>query len=443
MADDDSPKSEPEIVAPAPAAPPPRSEPRYDPGVIEAEATEMHEAAPEPAAEPAVAEPVEEAAPEEPPPPEPPARSGGSGRPLLAGALGALIGAAIALAAAVWLDPRAAALDAANLRMTALDRSAAADAAAIAGFDKRLQTNEAGTAKSAGLDALDKRVAKLENAAGAGDPESALGQARAARDDAAKALATAQKALDLASAGTASTAPPAAPDTGPLAARIDKLEGEVAGLKPVSVDLSPLESRLATVEGALAAPKSEARVPATVAGPGGDGAAAAILAISLEQRLNAGAPFAPELAGLAQVGGDAAKLTALKPYADAGAPTIAALGVSFAKVAPAIAAAAAPAAPAASAGVMDRLVDNMRNLVRVHKVGETVGDDPGALAPRIAAALARGDLAAALEAYQRLPEAARQAGGDWLKVAQARLDAAAAAQALRAEAVDRLAAANH
>src|SRR5271154_1059635 len=118
MADDDSPKSEPEIVAPTPAAAPPRNEPRHDPGVIEAEATELHEAASEaePAPEPVAAEPADEPKPEEPATLDQPVPSAGFGRPLLAGALGALIGAAIALAAAIWLDPRAAALDAANQR---------------------------------------------------------------------------------------------------------------------------------------------------------------------------------------------------------------------------------------------------------------------------------------------------------------------------------------
>ena len=77
---------------------------------------------------------------------------------------------------------------------------------------------------------------------------------------------------------------------------------------------------------------------------------------------------------------------------------------------------------------MDRLLDHMRKLVRVRKVGEVAGDDVEALAPRISAALARGDLAAALEAYSRLPDAARQAGRDWAKAAEARRAAGVAAR---------------
>ena len=81
--------------------------------------------------------------------------------------------------------------------------------------------------------------------------------------------------------------------------------------------------------------------------------------------------------------------------------------------------------------------------MRVRKVGEVAGDDPGAQAARVSAALARGDLAAALDAYRRLPDAARQASADWGKAAEARLAAAVAAQSLRADAVARLAAAEN
>src|SRR5208282_116167 len=105
----------------------------------------------------------------------------------------------------------------------------------------------------------------------------------------------------------------------------------------------------------------------------------------LNERLDAGAPFAAELAALARLGADGAKLAALKPYADAGAPTAGALAVSFAKVAPSLVAAATPA----SGGLMDRLLDDMRKLVRVRKVGEAAGVDADALTARMSAALAR------------------------------------------------------
>ncbi len=231
---------------------------------------------------------------------------------------------------------------------------------------------------------------------------------------------------------------PASFDASALEARIGALEGELAGLKAGAVDLAALKDRVAKIEGALAAPKSETRVAAAEVAPDRGAAAEAILAISLNERLNAGAPFAEELAALARLGADAGKLSALKSFADAGAPTIAALSASFAKIAPSVIAAATPPS---SGGVIDRLLDHMRKLVRVRNVGEVARDDVEALAPNISAALARGDLFAALEAYHRLPEAARQASRDWAQAAEARRAAGVAAQGLRADAVGRLAAA--
>ena len=84
----------------------------------------------------------------------------------------------------------------------------------------------------------------------------------------------------------------------------------------------------------------------------------------------------------------------------------------------------------------------MRKLVRVRAVGEVAGDDP-ALVSQIEAALARGQAASALGIYARLPEAARKAGADWAKTADARVTADASAQSLRENAIGRLAAARN
>jgi hypothetical protein len=82
----------------------------------------------------------------------------------------------------------------------------------------------------------------------------------------------------------------------------------------------------------------------------------------------------------------------------------------------------------------------MRALVRVRRVGEAAeNDESEPPAARIGAALERGDLGAALEAYGRLPGASRAAGGPWADVAKAHEAAAKAATALRADAIGRLA----
>jgi hypothetical protein len=432
MADEPSPISEPEIVEPAPGAVPPSREPRHDPGVIEGEATEIHDGPP-PA--PLVAEPPSGEEPASPEPaavpaadaPAPGIRPGPRwpSLPFVVAALGALFGAALALAAASLLEPRAGALDAAGRRLAALERGVEGQSAAAADFERRLaalETGAAGLAKTAAGDS-----AKVEAAAA---------EARAARADAAKALSAAGQPA----AGPTTGGAPAAFDASAFEARLGALESEWTGLKAGAADLGSVKDRLDKLESALAAPKSEARVAAAEGAAKRGGAAAAILAISLNERLNAGAPFPGEWAALARLDADGGKMAALKPFADAGAPTVAALAAAFAKLAPSVAAAATPAA---EGGAVDRLLDHIRKLVRVRKVGEIAGDDPQALASRVAASLARGDLAAALDAYRRLPDAARQASADWGKAAEARLAAAVAAQSLRADAVARLAAAEN
>ncbi|HEY1944497.1 MAG TPA: hypothetical protein VGH40_20480 [Roseiarcus sp.] len=434
MVDETSPKSEPEIVSPTPG-PLPSREPRHDPGVIDGEATEIHASQPAPPetdeVTPDAEEPAADPAPERPP---------SAARPFLAALAGALIGGAAAFTAVWFLDPRAGEFEPVMARLAALEHQADADKEGAAALDKRLralEANEAATAKASTLDALAKRVAGLESAAGKNEAaQTALSEARAARADAAKALALAGQA-------GARPAPqdgqPSASQANALEARLAKLESEISALEPAAADLGPIKDRLSRVEAALAAPKSETRVSPSEDAAGG-GATAAVLATSLVDRLDAGAPYAQELAALTRLGADGAKLAALKPYAESGAPTLASLRADFLKRAPAVAAAATPPE---EGGVMDRLIDHMRKLVRVHNVGEPATNDPEALTSRIAAALARGDLAAALEAYRRLPEPAQRAAADWAKSAEARQGAGEAALALRADAVSRLAAAKH
>ena len=70
---------------------------------------------------------------------------------------------------------------------------------------------------------------------------------------------------------------------------------------------------------------------------------------------------------------------------------------------------------------------------------ETTGDDPEAIVSRIEAECRRGDIAAALATFDKLPEAARQAAGDWPVKARARQAADGALQSIREAAIGRLA----
>jgi hypothetical protein len=396
--------------------------------VVEGDATEIGEPAPEPPPEePLAAEAVEDQPTPEPkvfeppPPPPPPARR--SGFPFLASLLGALVGAAAALAAAWFYDPRADQLRDIAARQSALESAASEQSAATKAL-------AAGAAKASAVQALDKRLGALETAAI--KPDALL----AAQADASAAREAATKALALAGQpGAPGEAPAAAPDP-----RIGKLENDLSALSARVADLTGLGDRVAKLDSALAAPKSETRVSAAEISQEVDPASQAIAAIALEQRLRAGEPFASEWAALTRLRADPPSLAALKPYSETGAPTAAALAASFAKVAPAMFAAVTPES---TGGPMDKLIDHMRKLVRVHAVGEVPGEEPDALVSQVEAALARGQVAVAMGIYARLPEAARKASADWAKTAEARASADAAARQLRESAIAHLAAAKN
>jgi hypothetical protein len=404
MAEDSIPNAEPEISAPPPSVPP--SPARPDPGVIDGEAVEIRD---------------ETDGRTEPPPGDGPSPAESTRLPsyvvpAAAGFGGAILGAALALLGAWLIEPRAGALDEAGARLTAIEKTADAQKTEAAALGKRVATLETDAVKASALDALGRRVGALESAQG--ETKAALDEAHA---DAAKALAAAQAAPV-----STTAAAPAAPSA--LEPRLAKIES----------DLAAADARLIRLEGATdAAPKSDARV-AMATGGSQNAASIAVLALSLEQRFAAGAPFAAELAALSQLGVAADALAPLKPFAETGAPSRSAVSASWAKIEPAVAAAVPP--PERSG--WDRLLDHMRALVRVHRVGEAAGDE--AFDPPIAqvgAAIDRGDFAAALAAYGQLPEASRAAGASWADAVKARAAAAKAASALRDQAISRLAAA--
>ena len=194
-------------------------------------------------------------------------------------------------------------------------------------------------------------------------------------------------------------------------------------------DLAALTARVDKVETALAAPKTETRSAADTA------AAIAISAEAAEDRLRAGQPLGPDVTALQHLGVDAAALAPLEAVAN-GAPTNSALAAAFNAVQPQVLAAAAQPE---TGSVSDRFLAHLHNLVRVRDLNETAGDDPQALASQIEAMSKRGDIGAALASFDKLPEAARKAAGDWPTLARARQAAEAALQSIREAAVGRLA----
>jgi hypothetical protein len=389
-----------------------------------------------------------------------------SGASFVSGLVGAVVGAAVVAGVVWYFESGSEPAPDLSARLSALEAHAAAPASSDPALVARigaLEAAQAGFAKATTLDAIEKELARLESTSV--KPESvaaALAEARAARGDAAKALAQASAAAQ----GSEKLAPAPTPDPriaeiaseeaalrgrvdkleASLGGRIDKLDASIGGrVDALEASLgdrigkteSTLGERIGKIEAALSAPKAETRVPPTEVAPKVDAAGQAIAALALEQRLRSGAPFTAEWAALSRLGADPAALAALKPFSNTGVPTAAALGASFAKIAPAL---VATANPETSDGGLDKMLDKMRKLVRVRAVGEVAGEDPAALVTQIQAALARGQIESALDLYARLPEPARKAAADWAKTARAGVEADSVAQTLRATAVAGLAA---
>ena len=343
-------------------------------------------------------------------------------RGILGGAVAGLIVSALALGAGYTLfAPKSEVSDTAN-RLSALETQArranddvAAEAkresAAVAALGKRIGALESRAGASSAPD-LEKRVAALE-AAGAGtSAESEATQRLAAQAKDLRADVDAEKSQ--------------LPD---LSARVAKLESDASKADAAASLLPALAARVDKVESALAAPKPETRSPADTA------AAVAISAEAAEDKLQAGQPLGPDITALQHLGVDAAALAPLEAVAN-GVPTNSALAASFKAVQPHVLAAAVPTE---TGSVSDRFLAHLHNLVKVRNLNETAGDDPQALASQIEAMSQRGDIGGALASFDKLPEAARKAAGDWPTLARARQAAEAALQSIREAAVGRLA----
>jgi hypothetical protein len=349
-------------------------------------------------------------------------------RSLLAGAVGGIVVSALGLGAGYTLltskadgsdtGNRLGALEA-QARQTndALGAEANRESAAVAALEKRIAALEASAGASNTGD-LDKRVTALE-AASAGN---------GAASEATQRLET--EAKDLRADVDAEKGQ--LPD---LSARVAKLESDAPKANAAGSDLAALAARIDKIEAALAAPKNETRVAEEKLAAADNPTAIAVTAEVADERLRSGVGFGPELAALQRMGVDAAALAPLEAVVN-GAPTNSALAASFDAVAPHVLAATSQPD---TGSVTDRFLAHLHNLVKVRELNETTGDDPQALVSQIEAGSRRGDIGAALAAFDKLPEAARNAAGDWPTLARARQAAETALQSIREAAVGRLA----
>ena len=311
------------------------------------------------------------------------------------------------------------------------------------------------------LDALDRRVTA---AAALGPRVDALARQIAAVPPPVD-VAPLDKRLDAIEAAAAEkpvAAPAPAPvDLSPLADRLGALETKVAGLptkadlaarpaaaaagpglagdvKSLAAKVDALGARIAPLE-ALANPKTDVRAPqdrdaaATLQATRGPDLAA--VSADLARRIADGRAFDDDVALLAMLGADPAKIARLRPLAAHGVPATADLVGQFGALAASLAAAADPD-PAPGEGLLAHLERSAGALVRVRKVDDTGGgQDLASRVARVQGALGRGDVPAAYASWQSLPEAAKAKSAAWGRAAEAHVAALAIARGLDDDAV--------
>ena len=440
----------------APEDPGKRKRPRSNrvPDVIEGEAVQVQpdpvaEAAPETSSEPAPEPAPEPVASSEPvPTPQAPSPGVAAFLPLAGAALLGALGLGAGLFGAMEAQQSSGAIADLRAEVVALRARPSAPPATdqLAAFEQRLTALErrpattSAPAPAAPAPDLVKRVEALEQG---------LRQATAARP-VPNASATApipvpadlQALADrLAAVESAANAAGEAAKTALQAAN----RAAEASARPVApaVDLRPLETRLQSLDQRLAAAETEARAtktealareaPVAALARRSEATSLAVVAQSLGQALDQGAPFEAALTVAAGLGADPSKIAPLQAVAKTGAPTTRAIAQLW--TAEARAALDATLEPEGDQGWLDRLKAGAARVVRVRPAGEAPGDDPAALIGRIDAALGRGAIGEALAAWNRLPEPAKAASRGFAEAARKRVAAEEAVKALTSGAV--------
>lgn len=219
------------------------------------------------------------------------------------------------------------------------------------------------------------------------------------------------------------------------------LKDQTQRLAALDKTLGDISRRLGDLEEKLNAPKTETRAPETrdalLARDTQLSAAQTVIAQALVTAINNGAPFKAEVAALRGLGAEEQALSRLDAAAASDVPTLARLREEFAALRAKLAGRDAPAD--ANASWIDRIKARLSSLVTIRSADERAGPSPEAVASRIDAALARGDVAGALDQYKQLPPAEQDAAKGWAEKAAQRVRAEADARALLSTALASLA----
>ena len=143
-----------------------------------------------------------------------------------------------------------------------------------------------------------------------------------------------------------------------------------------------------------------------------------------------GAPFVAELEEVKSLGADEKALAPLTQFAKSGAPTNAALAQELRALIPALLKSSGAQAPS---GFLERLEANAGKLVRIRPVDAPAGDNASAVLARVEIEAAHAAIDDAIADLGKLDPAMRAPAQEWIKKAQARQAAFAAARQLASE----------
>jgi hypothetical protein len=203
-------------------------------------------------------------------------------------------------------------------------------------------------------------------------------------------------------------------------------------------DLSGVETRLSKLEQQVVSAEA-AKPPAPP--PQDDTALRRALAASaLDQAVQQGLPYAAALSTASKLGGAAAALKPLEPFAATGVPGAEALSRELLTQLPKL----QPAREdkVAATGWLDHLRNSASRLVRVTRI-DNAGADRAALLARVKTAAERGDLQQAESIVAQLPEPDRSVLKGWIDKVHARAAALAASRAFNQTAAAALSSSSH
>lgn len=218
-----------------------------------------------------------------------------------------------------------------------------------------------------------------------------------------------------------------------LEGRIDALSDQLQALRE-RLDAPKSEARAAPD---MKAPKSEAE-PAAAPAPAPAGvdasAAAVVVAVALQRNLEAGRPFAEEIAALSRLSAEPAPEPILIELAEKGVPTGAQLHDAFLPVAKKLKAhethRETHGEAAQEGDIAGHLLQGASKLVKVRPTGQAAPESLDGKVERIEAALGRGDFATAESLFDSLPDHAKAEAKDFGETLHRRNEAAKAADDL-------------